>query len=230
MANGIKYLAFNTNEKRRVRLGGGAIARFEKLELQRGDTIDFRILLYKDFFNYYTQTGATWALRLREKRQSTSDICVALDATFLDASWLSAEGIKRIVVKDQEGVFNEGDKIYGFKSGAIGYVLGYSFDVGVLIIQNESGTFVDGELIKVVNAGGGYSGVQGRCGGTPVALAGAKISGLLHCTMSLEDADLNSFLLDKEYGNFILELEETISAVVKIMGQCDVRVNNSFDL
>lgn len=25
MANGIKYLAFNTNEKRRVRLGGGAI-------------------------------------------------------------------------------------------------------------------------------------------------------------------------------------------------------------
>ncbi len=229
MPKTIKYLAFNVIEKRRVQLGGGAVHKFDKFLLQRGDTIQFRFLIYKDFFNLYTQTGATWCLRIREKRQSTTDLAIALDATFLDASWPDADNIKRLTVKNKVGVFQEGDKIVGFRSGAIGYIIGYSHDTGVIIMQYISGTFADGELIKVVDAAGGYTGVYGNTGGLATLVSGAKISGLLCCEISLETANLNTLLADKEYINCILELEE-INSGNKIIGQCDLRINNSFDI
>lgn len=231
MAHTIKYIAFNTQEKRRCHLGGGAVSKFDRLSLQRGDTYEFRFLLYKDFFRPYTQTDGTWTLQLREKRQSasTADLAEALDAAFVDATWASGQ-VATIPVKEAEGVFKEGDKIYGFTSGAIGYVLGYSHDVGVIVFSVVSGTWASGELIKVVNAGGGYTGVYARAGSTATAIQGAKVSGYPICTMSLEVSALNTLLADKEYINAVLELTETNTAVVKVIGQCDVRLHNSFDL
>lgn len=231
MANTIKYIAFNTQEKRRVNLGGGAVVKFDRLNLQRGDTYEFRFFLYKDNFRAYTQTGGTWTLQLREKRQSasTADLAEALDAAFVDATWAAGE-VASIPTKDPEGVFKEGDKIYGFTSAAIGYVLGYSPDTGILVYSVVSGTWASGELIKVVDAGGGYSGVYARAGSTATAIQGAKVSGYPICTMSLEVAALNTLLADKEYINAVLELAETNTGVVKIIGQCEVRVHNSFDL
>lgn len=224
-----KYIAFNTVEKRRVQLGGGAVHKFDKLLLQRGDSIQFRIFLYKDFFNLYIQSGSTWCLRLREKRSSTDNLAIALDAVFLDASWPEGDNIKRITVKNKVGVFQVGDKIVGYRSGAVGYILGYSHDTGVIIMQYISGTFADGELIKVVDAGGGYTGVYANTGGTATLVSGSKVGGLLCCEISLETSNLNSLIDGKEYINAILELVETNSGN-KVIGQCEVRVNNSFDI
>lgn len=231
MANTIKYIAFNTQEKRRVSLGGGAVIKSEFLHLQRGDTYEFRFFLYKDSYRAYTQTGGTWTLQLREKRQSasTADLAEAADGAFVDATWVSGE-VASIPTKESEGVFKEGDKIYGYTSGAIGYVLGYSKDTGILVFSVVSGTWASGEVIKVVDAGGGYTGVYARSGSTATAIQGAKVSGYPICTMSLEVSALNALLVDKEYVNAILELAETNTGVVKIIGQCEVIVRNSFDL
>lgn len=231
MANTIKYIAFNTQEKRRVRLGGGAVTKLDKIVLQRGDTYEFRFLLYKDFYQAYTQSGGTWTLQLREKRQSasTADLAEAADGAFVDATWATGQ-TARINTKDAEGVFKEGDRIYGYTSGSIGYVLDYSPDTGVIFFSVVSGTWASGEMIKVTDAGGGYSGVEARSASTATAILGAKVSGYPICTMSLEVSALNTLLADKEYINAVLELTETNTAVVKVIGQCDVKVVNTFDL
>ncbi len=231
MSNTIRYIAFNTQEKRRVRLGGGAVVKLDKIVLQRGDTYEFRFLLYKDFYQAYTQTGGTWTLQLREKRQSlsTADLAEAADGAFVDATWATGQ-TARINTKDPEGVFKEGDRIYGYTSGSIGYVLDYSPDTGVIFFSVVSGTWASGEMIKVTDAGGGYSGVEARSASTATAILGAKVSGYPICTMSLEVAALNTLLADKEYVNAVLELTETNTGVVKVIGQCDVKVVNTFDL
>lgn len=231
MANTIKYIAFNTQEKRRVSLGGGSVVKFDKIQLQRGDTYEFRFFLYKDKFRSYTQTGGAWTLQLREKRQSasTTDLAEAADGAFVDATWPTGQ-VASIPTKYPEGTFKEGDKIYGFTSGSIGYVLGYSAETGLLIFEVVSGTWAIGELVRVVDSGGGYSGVEARTGSTATAILGAKVSGYPICTMSLEVAALNTLLVDKEFVNGWLELTETNTGVVKVIGQCEVRINNTFDL
>ena len=231
MANTIRYIGFNTQEKRRVSLAGGSVMPLPKLILNRGDTYEFRFFLYKDAYQLYTQTGGTWTLQLREKRQSlsTADLAEASDAAFVDATWATGQ-VSRINTKYPEGVFQEGDRIYGYTSGAIGYVLDYSKQTGVIIYSVVSGTWASGELIKVTDGGGGYSGVEARATSTATALIGAKVSGYPICTMSLEVAALNTLLADKEFVNGWLELTETNTAVVKVIGQCEVRINNTFDL
>jgi len=233
MANQIKYIAFNVEQKKRVNLGGGSVVNLPRINLNRGDTYEFRFLLYSDRYNFYAQTGGTWTLQLREKRQSlsTDDLAEAADGAFVDATW--SAGIKTLPVKELQKVNNtgfvEGDKIIGFTSGAIGYVLGFS-DNGILVINHESGTWASGELVRVIDAGGGYTGIEARSGSTATAIQGAKVSGRPICTMSLEVSALNTLLVDKEFANCILELTETNTGVVKVIGQCEVRVNNTFDL
>lgn len=233
MANQIKYIAFNVESKSRVRLGGGSVVPLPKITLNRGDTYEFRFFLYSDNYNFYTQTAGTWTLQLRQQKQSlsTADLAEAGDAAFLDATW--GAGLKYIPTKnivDVNGVvFKTGDKIIGYTSGAIGYVLDYS-DNGIIVFSHVSGTWASGEIIKVTDAGGGFSGVEARSGSTATAIQGAKESGRPICTMSLEFAALNTLLADKEFVNGWLELAETNTGVVKILGQCPVRVNNSFDL
>ena len=233
MANQIKYIAFNVEEKKRVRLGGGSVLPLPKITLNRGDTYEFRFLLYSDNYSFYSQTGGTWTLQLREKKQSlsTADLAEAADAAFIDATW--GAGIKTLPTKWLEKVggigFKTGNKIYGFTSGAIGYVLDYG-DNGILVINHESGTWASGELVRVLDAGGGYTGVEARSGSTATAIQGAKVSGRPICTMSLEVSALNTLLVDKEFVNCWLELTETNTGVVKVIGQCEVRVNNTFDL
>lgn len=229
MANTIKYIAFNVDHKRRVKMGGGVSDSLPKIILNRGDILEFRILCYKNKDDFYTTSSTTFALRVREKRISSDDLASALSSTFIDANWLSGEGVKQISVYDAIGEFLEGDNIEGATSGALGSVIGYSKETGALIYQNTSGTFTDGEIIKVLYGGSGYSGVYARAGDSVTSLSGSKANGKMSCTISLNSTELSDFMVDKEKANFVLELEEVDGDdVQKLLGQCEVQIYNSF--
>lgn len=229
MANGIKYIAFDTDTKKRVHLGGG-LPILDKLQWSRGDIYEVRILLYKNRDDFYTTASTVFALRIREKRTSTSDYATAISSTFIDANWLTGEGVKQIYVKDLVGgTFLKGDNIKGFTSGALGTVIDFSEETGCLTFILVSGTFADKELVKATTQAFGYTGVEARQEGTATAIYGAKASGKMSCTISINSTDLSDFMADKEFANMILELEEVDgSDVQKLLGQCEVRISNAF--
>ena len=229
MANQIRYIAFDTDTKKRVSLGGGS-ALNDKLTWARGDIYEVRILLYKNRDDFYTTASTVFALRIREKRTSTSDYATAISSTFIDANWLTGEGVKQIYVKDLvNGIFKAGDNIKGFTSGALGTVIDFSVETGCLTFVLVSGTFADKELVKQTTQAFGYTGIEARQEGTATAIFGAKASGKMSCTISINSTSLSDFMADKESANMILELEEVDGDdVQKLLGQTEIKITNAF--
>ena len=229
MANQIRYIAFDTDTKKRVSLGGGS-ALNDKLQWARGDIYEVRILLYKNRDDFYTTASTVFALRIREKRTSTSDYATAISSTFIDANWLTGEGVKQIYVKDLvNGTFKAGDNIKGFTSGALGTVIDFSVETGCLTFVLVSGTFADKELVKQTTQAFGYTGIEARQEGTATAIYGAKASGKMSCTISINSTSLSDFMADKESANMILELEEVDGDdVQKLLGQTEIKITNAF--
>ena len=227
MSNPIKYIAFNADTTKRVNLGGGR-AISQKINLTRGENYELRFLIYKNFDDFYATSSTVFNLRIREKRQSSTDLAIALTASFVDATW--GAGDATLKVYEQEGVFKYGDNIVGKKSAAVGVVHGYSEDTGTLIISLTSGNFVADEIVRVVNSSAvGVTGVQAKAGAAETAIQGAKASGRPICTMSMGLAALSTLMAGQEFVNCVIGLEETDgSAVLKVLGQCDVRIDNAF--
>lgn len=230
MSNEVRYLAFDVTSKKRVNLGGGDASK-TKFKSFRGNVYDFRILLYRNKDDFYTTASTTFALRIREKRTSTTDLANALTAAFVDADWLAGDNIKQIYISsfDKELPFNEGDNIQGATSLATGVVMGFSADTGCLVYEKTTGDIVDAESVRSYKANGEESGASGISVGTPTALIGDKANGKLAVTMSLNTQELYDFMEAKESYGFIFELEEVDGDdVQKLLGQTDISIDNAF--
>lgn len=228
MANQIKYIAFDTDTKKLVHLGGGSLE--TKMTWHRGDIYEVRILLYKNRDDFYTTASTVFALRIREKKTSTTEYATATSSTFIDGNWLTGEGVKQLYLKDiAGGLFKKGDNIKGCSSGALGTVIDYSEETGCLTFILVSGTFTDGEMVRQTTNAYGYTGIDGRLVGTATAIYGAKASGKMSTTISINSSDLSDFMADKQKANFVLELEEVDGDdVQKLLGQTEISIENAF--
>jgi len=227
----IQYLAFDVSNKARVNLGGGSPIISEKLTLYNGTNYTFRIMLWQNFDEIYSTENTLFKIKIREKRQSTTDLILVESASFLSSLWTSTEEVSLISVFDVKGKYKAGDIIKGLTSGSYGTVIGFSEENGYLVYKPRTvGQYFDyEELLKVTYGTAGYTEVEGKLGLEESIMSYNVSEGWIACTCDLNDSDIDTFMATKESASLILELTEIDgSSNSSVLGQCEVRIKNSF--
>lgn len=228
----VQYIAFDVSSKARVSLGGGSPLLNKKLKLFNKTNYTLRIMLWQNFEELYSTQNTIFKLKIREKRQSSTDLILVESASFLSSLWTTAEEIALIYVYDLEGgAFKPGDKLLGENSGTRGTVIDFNEENGVIVYKPEvvGQYFEYQEFVNVSYGEIGKTGVKARLGLEEMVLSYSPGEGWIACTCELDDSDLDDFLVGKEQADLILELTEIDgSGDSSVLGQCEIKIKNSF--
>lgn len=227
----VKYLAFDVSNKARVNLGGGNPIVGEKLVLFNGTNYTFRIVLWQNFDEIYSTSNTNFKIKIREKRQSTTDLILVDTSSFLSSLWTSTDEISLVSVFDVKGKFKAGDIITGVSSESFATVLGFSEDNGYLVYKPRTvGQYFDyEEIIAAVYGTAGYTGVEGKLGLEESIMSYNVSEGWIACTCDLNDTDLDTFMEGKEQADLIMELTEIDGGGAStVLGQCEIKMKNTF--
>lgn len=228
----MQYIGFDVSNKQRVSLGGGDPIITKKLKLFNKTNYTFRIVLWENFDEIYSTSNTNFKIKIREKRQATTNLILVDTSSFLSSLWTTDDQISLIYVYDLEGgKFKAGDSIYGEVLGNRGKVIDFNEENGYLIYKPDvSGQYFDyQEVIRVSYGEEGTTGVKARLGLEEMLLSYNVGEGVIACTCLLDDAALDTYMVGKESADLILELTEIDGGSnATVLGQCEIKIVNSF--